>query len=256
MDFTLRSYARIIEAALEAGLPTHAIIDWHDLPADARRGVMLRHDVDRRPENALAMARLEAERGVRSSYYFRIVPTAFHPGIIKAIAELGHEIGYHYEDWWLAGRDPVKARRLFESHLSRLQQLAPIRSIAMHGSPLARENNMTIWKHFDFAEYGLVDAILSLDYRGHVFFTDSGRTFGVSEANLRDYLGNAGTEPSVRTSDDLAAYLRRCPENPIQINVHPERWNEPGWRWYRQLAIDHAANSIKRALKMVRSRAD
>ena len=44
------------------------------------------------------MAQLEADMGNRGTYYFRIVPESFDPQIIENIAELGHEVGYHYED--------------------------------------------------------------------------------------------------------------------------------------------------------------
>jgi len=37
-------------------------------------GIVLRHDVDRLPENSLAFARLQGELEIRATYYFRIVP--------------------------------------------------------------------------------------------------------------------------------------------------------------------------------------
>lgn len=252
MDFTLRKYASIVDAATRARLVVYPIIDWYRLDPAKRRGIMMRHDVDRRPGNALAMARLEAERGIRSSYYFRIVPSAFDPTVIKEIASLGHEIGYHYEDWYLSSRDPEKARSLFERHLGMIRDIAPVHSIAMHGSPLSSENNMTIWNHFDFTSYDLVDAVLSFDYSGYVFFTDAGRTFGQTGANLRDYLGKASAVPSVRDSDQLAAYILGSPCDQIQINVHPERWNEPGFSWCRQWTLDVGANAAKRILRKIR----
>lgn len=254
MDFTLAKYASIIDAAKGAGLTIYPVADWHALAPQARtRGVMMRHDVDRRPRNALAMAQLEAGRGVRSSYYFRIVPSAFEPSVIRDIAGLGHEIGYHYEDWHMAGRDREKARSLFERNLEKVRAIAPVRSIAMHGSPLSRESNMRIWDHLDFTQYGVIDAILSFDYSGYLFFTDAGRTFGQTGANLRDYLGNAESLPSVRRSDQLAAFLATAPDRPIQINVHPERWSPHGPDWYRQWAFDKAANGAKRVLRGLRA---
>jgi hypothetical protein len=254
LDFTLAKYEKIVRAALAAGYRIYPVTDWAKLSETERTGVMMRHDVDRHPENALAMARLEHRLGVRSTYYFRILPCAFVPSIITAIRDLGHEIGYHYEDWYLAKGDSAKALSLFNSHLARLRELAPVNSIAMHGSPLSRENNMTIWKHHSFADNGVNDAILSFDYTGYIFFTDSGRTFGPSSANLRDYLGDAEIVPSVRTSDDLAAWLAKRPAERIQINVHPERWNMPGFAWVRQWLIDMAANTAKRGLKMLRGK--
>jgi hypothetical protein len=254
LDFTLEKYESIARAALNAGYKILPVSDWADMPESQRLGIMMRHDVDRHPENALAMARLEHRLGVRSTYYFRILPCAFVPSIIKEIAGLGHEIGYHYEDWHLAKRDPAQAITLFKTHLARLRELAPVRSIAMHGSPLSRENNMNIWNHHSYADCGVNDAILSFDYSGYVFFTDSGRTFGPSSANLRDYLGDAQTVPDVSASDELAAWLSRRPAERVQINVHPERWNSPGPAWARQWAVDMAANAAKRGLKMLRGR--
>jgi hypothetical protein len=252
LDFTLSSYEEILKAGLDAGYAMYPVSDWHDLDGDKRRGIMLRHDVDRRPENALEMARAEHRLGIRSTYYFRILPCAFVPDIVSAIRGLGHEIGYHYEDWHLAKRDPHRAIALFEENLAKIRQIAPVRSIAMHGSPLSRENNMTIWQHHDFARHGVNDAVLSFDYAGYVFFTDSGRTFGQSGANLRDYLGDAGSVPDVRSSEQLAAWLARHPAERVQISVHPERWNEPGFAWMRQWGVDMAANIAKRGLRLTR----
>ena len=58
--------------------------------------VVLRHDIDRKPMNALRMAELEYELGIQSTYYFRF-PCTFKPEIIRKIRDLGHEVGYHYE---------------------------------------------------------------------------------------------------------------------------------------------------------------
>ncbi|MCX6266812.1 MAG: hypothetical protein NTW16_05570 [Bacteroidetes bacterium] len=48
---------------------------------------------------------MEQADGIRGSYYFRVVPESYDETIIREIALLGHEIGYHYEDLTLAGGD-------------------------------------------------------------------------------------------------------------------------------------------------------
>ena len=60
--------------------------------------IVLRHDVDKLPENSLRFAQIQHELGITGSYYFRIVPESFNPKIIEKIAGLGHEIGSHYEN--------------------------------------------------------------------------------------------------------------------------------------------------------------
>lgn len=71
------------------------------------RFIILRHDVDRLPGNALKTARLEHELGIPASYYFRAVPESWDEAIIRKIAGLGHEIGYHYKNLSACKGDPV-----------------------------------------------------------------------------------------------------------------------------------------------------
>jgi len=60
--------------------------------------ILLRHDVDRLPQNSLKLAQLEHSLGIKGTYYFRVVPESYDPDIMHKIVDLGHEIGYHYED--------------------------------------------------------------------------------------------------------------------------------------------------------------
>ena len=54
--------------------------------------------MDRKPGNALVIAKIEKEIGIKASYYFRIVKESYDEDVIRQIAEMGHEIGYHYEN--------------------------------------------------------------------------------------------------------------------------------------------------------------
>lgn len=247
-DFTLSSYCSMLDAALPAGYRACAVVDWLDRrETSGEPALVLRHDVDRRPWNALAMAEAEAERSVRSTYYFRVVGEAWNETVIDRIARMGHEIGYHYEDFFTARYDADRAIRLFADNLARIRAIAPVATIAMHGSPLARHNNMKLWDHHRFEPHGVRDCILSCDWQAFTFFTDTGRTFGKTGANLRDTIG-ASTPDGVRSSADVAAFLaaRRSPL--VQLSTHPERWNESWMPWARQAAIDLAANSAKRVI--------
>lgn len=252
MDFTLSKYNMIIEAGLETGYNLGTVKQLFDNQLEARF-IVLRHDVDRKAENALAMARAEAERGVSASYYFRSVKASFVPDIICEIRDMGHEIGYHYEDWHTAKYNPEKALDLFKEHLAELGELAPVSTICMHGSPLSKENNMAIWDHWNYRDHGVEDCILSYDYSGHAFFTDSGRTFGVSGANLRDELGNADIYTDVRSTEDLVKFIHDRRTDKIMVSCHPERWSDQKVDWSLQFTKDKLANTIKRGLRLVKS---
>ena len=96
-DFTFHAYRRYIEAIRSQYSPILRFDEYLRLEKKPASFALIRHDVDRRPQKALRMARLEKEMGVRSSFYFRTRSHVFHPAIIRAIRRLGHEIGYHYE---------------------------------------------------------------------------------------------------------------------------------------------------------------
>jgi len=254
LDFTLKKYAQIIRAAQEAEYEILTLNQWFDSRQNSKPVFLVRHDVDRHPKRALAMAELEASMGITSSYYFRIVDCSFKIEIIKKIAKLGHEIGYHYEDWFLAKYDSQKAISLYKEHLEKLRAVAEIKTIAMHGSPLAKESNLTIWEHYNLCEEGVKDVIKSADFSEFAFFTDTGRTFGQSKANLRDFVGSEHIFEDIKSSDDLVGFLDSKAHRLVYFSTHPERWTDKKLGWFSQMLKDKAVNVIKIGLKTLRSR--
>ena len=148
-DFTLTTYRNLLYAIQDSGYAFFTFEDWCDGKANDR-SMILRHDVDLRADNSLAIAMIEAEMGIRSTYYFRIVPQSNQPEIIKSIVELGHEIGYHYEDLSLFKGDEKKAIDHFKLQLEYFRQFYPIRTICMHGSPTSIWDNRTLWKTYNY----------------------------------------------------------------------------------------------------------
>jgi hypothetical protein len=67
MDFTLTLYQQLLEALQKQNYQFLTVEEYfnHSVPQSLSRLVILmRHDVDRKPENALRMAKLEAESGI------------------------------------------------------------------------------------------------------------------------------------------------------------------------------------------------
>jgi hypothetical protein len=95
-DFTLTKF-RSLCSCVAQHYPTLTLLEYfqgNDLPP---RFAMMRHDIDRKPEIALFTARVEAEAGIRATYYFRRYGSAYRPEIMKEIEGMEHEVGYHYE---------------------------------------------------------------------------------------------------------------------------------------------------------------
>lgn len=109
MDFTLNSYRQLINSLQKQDYLFQTFTGFMSNPAN--HAIILRHDVDKLPGNSLAFARLQHEIGIVGTYYFRAVPESWDEAIIKEIAALDHEVGYHYETMDTAYKK-VKGERL------------------------------------------------------------------------------------------------------------------------------------------------
>jgi len=154
IDFTLTKYQQLLKKLLQEGYVFQSFENFIVNPCN--KVVILRHDVDSLPGNSLKTAEIESNLGIRGTYYFRIVPQSNQPEMIQKIAELGHEIGYHYEDIDLtakkynSGKEEDLANRaieLFEKNLSYLRGFYPVKTICMHGSPMSKYDNKLLWKY-------------------------------------------------------------------------------------------------------------
>jgi hypothetical protein len=105
-DFTLTTYHKLLKTLLAQDYTFITLEQFFNGPVPEKT-IILRHDLDLRPGFALEKARLEYSLGIRATYYFRIIPEVFKPDIIEQIAEMGHEVGYHYEDLRLASGEVV-----------------------------------------------------------------------------------------------------------------------------------------------------
>jgi len=94
VDFTLTKYGELCQAIV---FSEHVPLTVHNYLAqdNINKCIILRHDVDRAVVRALDMAQLEHEYDITSTYYFRHTEDVFRPEIMRKIADMGHEIGFH-----------------------------------------------------------------------------------------------------------------------------------------------------------------
>lgn len=171
------------------------------------RFVLMRHDIDRSAKNALKIARIEKEFGIRATYYFRTTTKTFVPEIIQDIEKMGHEIGYHYEALSRTNGDLGKAIKLFENDVNRFRNICNLKTICMHGAVLSRHDSRDLWKYYDFRDFGLTgEAYLSAG-KNLNYFTDTGRCWN-SMNNLRDFIPGKTESISAETTDDLIELIK------------------------------------------------
>lgn len=185
-DFTLKSYQSLIRALQDAGYQFQTFEELITQPMDGK-SVVMRHDVDELAWNALNMAQLEHELGVRATYFFRIVKQSNVPEVIRQVVALGHEVGYHYEDLSLNDGDEQKAIISFENNLAYFRSFYPVRSVCMHGSSTSKYDNRLLWKNRQLADYGLVgEPYLSVDFDEVFYLSDTGYAWDGGKYAVRD----------------------------------------------------------------------
>ena len=248
-DFTISVYKKLLEEYILNG---YHLCSYEEYLRDQHRIdriVILRHDVDRKPRNAVVTARLEQELGVTGTYYFRAVHGGFEEQPIREIIELGHEIGYHYEDMALFKGNDERALDHFVRRLEQLRKWYPVKTVCMHGSPLSRWDNRLLWKEHDYQDYGLLaEPYFDLDFNEVLYLTDTGRRWDGVRVSVRDTVDSVLTN-RVRTTREIMTILRakEFPDHIMQ-NIHPQRWNEAWIPWLVELASQNVKNVIKNIL--------
>lgn len=262
-DFTLKLYHDLLISLKNYNYSFCRMIDLcsddHD---DKNKIVILRHDVDKRPLNALLMGKLESALNIHSTYYFRINTDSFNKDIIKELSSLGHEIGYHYEDLSYQNGNFQKAINSFEINLKKFRQIYPIKTICMHGSPLAKFDNREIWNHYDYRDYGIIlEPYFDINYNEFKYLTDTGRSWNSNSSNKRDHVASIYNkffhfnnpdygkieDFNLNSTHDIINLIEndRFPYQMI-INTHPQRWTDNHVEWVFELLAQNIKNSIKR----------
>lgn len=245
-DFTLNVYRELLVALQEADYVFQTFQDYVMRGDRHERIVVLRHDVDAMPRNAFRMAELETELRVRASYYFRIVPQSFSIPIIRAIAERGHEIGYHYEDLSLSKGNVAEAIQKFSRHLNQLRAIYPVKTACMHGSPLSKWDNRDIWREFSYRDYGIIaEPYFDLDFDEVLYITDTGRSWNNEKYSRRDKVRSSFSFSFRSTYDFINSIRRHKLPMHIMINTHPERWNNHFMNWSKALIFQSMKNVFK-----------
>ncbi|MGI6460501.1 MAG: hypothetical protein ACOX5J_10485 [Candidatus Hydrogenedentales bacterium] len=244
MAFPLAQYRALLANLLERSyslLPVRAYFEEYSKPT-----VFLRHDVDRFPGRAVRMARMERELDVRATYYFRSSAGGQFPeAAIRKVAALGHEIGYHYEVVTRHGADSAEALEAFARDVSALRELADVKTVAAHGSPLSGTSNIGYAQGLDRAALGLLgEPQTDFDFSRVIYITDTGGIFG-SPHNRRDWSpGKNLREPM--TPEALARWLHPEREPLVLLTTHPERWPESRAAANVHAVLDWGVNVMKR----------
>lgn len=269
-DFTLRKYRELLAFLQKKGYKFITFEQYceqknsldNTLPSLDRgdddmcaKWIILRHDVDLRAQNSLAVAQIENELGIQSSYYFRVVPESNQPEVIRSIAALGHEIGYHYEDMAIANGDMEKAYAHFQKQLEYFRQYYPVRTICMHGAPTSKWDGKDLWKKYDYRAVDVIgEPYFDVDFSKVFYLTDTGRCWDGYKVSVRDKIPKYQDEwikkklVYHKTSDIICAVEQGTLPSCVMITTHPQRWTDNQGDWVKEVLTQTIKNVIKRVL--------
>ena len=265
-EFTLYTYRRLLKAIADSGYECITFEQYCTLRKASgkskglpERYAILRHDVDKRPWYSVKMAEVEAEMGVKASYYFRIGRCSNNTECIKRIAALGHEIGYHYEDMSLCRGDYEKAYDHFKNSLEYFRQFYPVRTCCMHGAPMSKYDSRALWEKYDYHDLQLIgEPYYDVDFNKVLYLTDTGRCWDGYNVSVRDKIPehqdrwNRNGWWFHRTPEIIIALEDRRLPPAIMFTTHPQRWTNSWVMWIKERVVQDIKNVIKGLLNSLR----
>jgi hypothetical protein len=263
-EFTLDIYELILNRLDAQGYIFSTFKEY--ISNHKNKAVIVRHDVDRLPNNSLQMAKLENRLGIKATYFFRIVKESYDENIIRQIKDMGHEIGYHYENLSLCRGNYELSILNFELNLEKLRKIYPVKTICMHGSPLSKYDNKKIWEKYDYRDYGIIaEPYFDIDFNEVFYITDTGRAWNNSKVSVRDKVPrlnplrsssaknltgqakvNSKFDIKIKSTHHLIEKIQNneLPDK-IMLNAHPHRWFDFGYNWYKELLMQNFKNQVK-----------
>lgn len=244
MDFTFYIFKKLLEEFITKGYALITVAKSVD--TNHQKYLILRHDVDRYPKNALKMAQLEHELGMEATYYFRIIPSVYYEDIIKQIQDLGHEVSYHYEDLSIMKGHFEKAIKHFEFQLNRFRKYAPVKTICRHGSPLSKWDNKKLWEVYNYKDFGVIcDTEHDIDYNEVFYISDNGMGWNKTSTSVRDKIESRFNIPIKNTNHLIELLKNNKLPNKIMLNAHPDTFFDFGIKWMLNYILIKSKNIIK-----------
>ena len=217
-------------------LPLNEFRQLHD---NNRVVIGLRSDIDIDPFKALALAKLESEYNIRST--FCILSTARYAGritrkglkrnnldsVYRQIYELGHEIAIHNDLLTVMikyGLDPAVFNQKELNYFRRLK--IPIYGTSAHGSEIAKVTRQNYEIFSDFATEKMVNFKGNLYKIGRYSLQEFGYQYESYHLDYDQYYSDAsGVWNLPGGFSELICRLKTAEKGQrIQILIHPEWW--------------------------------
>jgi hypothetical protein len=251
-DFRFETFDLLLKAFRKNGYEFMTYEDFAKNQNLQNKVVIIRHDIDRKPDHALKIAKIEKESGVRASYYFGFFGQSFSHSVIKRIIEMGHELGYHYNDLVSCRGNFTKALISFQENLGKLRRYYPVKTMCMHGSPVSRWDNRMLWIKYKYTDYGILsEPYIDLDFNKILYITDASRSWNNTSVTIRDKVATDFNFNFKSTFSIIRLLEKNALPAQILINLHPHNWSGNFISWTQTIIWQGIKNSIKWILNRI-----
>ena len=227
IPFTHRTYEKILRRLIEDNYRFTTLSHSEQLEGKI---ALLKHDVETKVKKSVAIAKLECDLGVVSTYYVQgyLLLNDRNLRFLRQIQSYGHEVAYHYDvldnnqgDWHAAAEEFKYYLGLFKMNGFTVDH------VCQHGNPLTTRVGYTSNRDFlrnneNKREFGVIDFMLhtsDLLNRDVRFYSD----YGYSFKHIKHFEKSDKSRPQEENFDELNCFFASWGES-IAISTHTHRW--------------------------------
>lgn len=199
-DFTHAHYQELLNLAAEND--NGQIFNDQLLKLDSF--TLWRHDIDMSVEAALNLAKMEAKKGIKATYFIHLHSTFYNfferelVQSVKKIHQLGHSLGLHFDCTFYESNKDIEAHLHFEKSILETTYGVPIEVFSFHNPTADILNHFQEWR-----------------YAGMI------NTYATFFREMVEYCSDSN---GIWRFDRLSDFLKLPGKRKIQVLTHPIWW--------------------------------
>lgn len=191
-------------------------MDYADVDDSTKKFIVLRHDIEFSIERAFAMACIESEAGISSSYLVQLTNNTYNAlsqeniRMLKEMLSMGHKIGLHYHMKSDKNAIDISADILYEVNILEKSLEQKVDRFSFHRPPI------------ELLKGGLaIDGLINLYDKKYFSFIEQDDC--IKAASIK-YISDSRHRWNYGAPDEKTL----LENDKIQLLIHPYSWTEAG----------------------------
>lgn len=231
MNFVYREWEYFCSQVSSA----HNCIRVDEIPkiSSSSSWISIKHDVETDVKKAYDLAKIESRYGIKATYFIQSYLLEKNAETLQKIADLGHEVTYHYDVLDANGGNIELALNEFIETIKKFEEIGfKVNSVCPHGNPLMIRDgwssnkdffrNDKVVRHFPEIFDVVVQAsqVIKNDF---LYISDAGYSWKLIGNVDSNDLSNDG-DFVIESSEEIIEYINN--NHNLIISTHPHRWQK------------------------------